>query len=158
VVALADLMAAYHLQTEAEKGSPVDRVDDLPDRYRAEVEDPRTAFRGQPVLLASVGPVAAGCVVVTAPRGGSCEIKRLWTAPAVRGRGVASGLVEAALAHAAEVGAGTVRLTVWHWRAGAIALYERLGFARVDSWEERDGLVCMQRRLRSEDLAEPAQV
>jgi len=38
-----------------------------------------------------------------------------------------------------------VRLSVWEWRAGAVALYERFGFVVTDSWDERDRLVCMAR-------------
>jgi putative acetyltransferase len=91
--------------------------------------------------------VEVGCVVVTGPVGGRSEVKRLWTEPAWRGRGVASGLLEAALAHAADNGVRTVRLSVWEWRTGAIALYERFGFTVTESWDERPGLVCMQRAL-----------
>ncbi|MGW0917222.1 GNAT family N-acetyltransferase [Streptomyces sp. NPDC002784] len=90
---------------------------------------------------------AVGCVVVTALLGGRSEIKRLWTNPAFRNRGVAAGLVSAAFAHAAESGISTVRLSVWKWRTGAIALYERLGFTIAESWEERDQLVCMERAV-----------
>jgi putative acetyltransferase len=144
---LAELLAAYHLQTEAEKGEPVVDVDGLPDRYRTEISDPRTAFADDVVLLALSGDTAVGCVVVTAPDGGRSAVKRLWTDPAFRSRGIASGLVGAALAHAAQSGVSTVRLSVWKWRAGAIALYERLGFTVVPSWEERDQLVCMERAV-----------
>lgn len=141
---LTALLAAYHLQTQAEKGEVVADVDRLPERYRAEVQDPRAAFADDAVLVASSGETVVGCLVVTAPVGGWCEIKRLWTAPEARGRGVASGLVNAALAHATDSGVRTVRLSVWQWRAGAIALYERLGFTVVDSWDERGQLVCME--------------
>lgn len=144
---LAELLAAYHLRTEAEKGETVANVDGLPDRYRAEILDPRAAFAGDVVLMALSGDTAVGCLVVTAPVGGRSEVKRLWTDPAFRGRGVASGLVGAALAHAAESGADTVRLSVWQWRTGAIALYERLGFTVAESWEEREQLVCMERAV-----------
>jgi putative acetyltransferase len=54
-------------------------------------------------------------------------------------------LLEAALAHAVENGVDTVRLSVWEWRTGAIALYERFGFTVTESWDKRDQLVCMQR-------------
>ncbi|MER6206613.1 GNAT family N-acetyltransferase [Streptomyces sp. NPDC001642] len=141
------LLAAYHLRTEAEKGEPVADVDGLPDRYRAEISDPRTAFLDDVVLVAVSGGTAVGCLVVTAPADGRTEIKRLWTEPAFRGRGVASDLLGAALADAAESGAGTVRLSVWKWRTGAIALYERFGFTVTESWDERDQLVCMERAL-----------
>ena len=88
-----------------------------------------------------------GCLVVTAPVDGRSEVKRLWTDPAFRGRGIASSLVGAALVCAAESGVGAVRLSVWKWRAGAIALYERLGFTVAESWDERDQLVCMERAV-----------
>lgn len=142
---LAELLAAYHLRTQAEKGEAVAGVEELPGRYRAEIADPRTAFAADTVLLAMSGDAAVGCLVVTAPAEGRSEVKRLWTAPEFRGLGIASRLVAAALAQAAESGTGAVRLSVWKWRAGAIALYERLGFARTDSWDERDLLVCMER-------------
>ncbi|GGY08114.1 GNAT family N-acetyltransferase [Streptomyces minutiscleroticus] len=143
----AELLEAYHLQTQAEKGETVAGVDELPNRYRAEILDPRVAFADDVVLLALSGDTAVGCLVVTAPVNGRSELKRLWTAPAFRGSGVASGLVGAALAHAAESGVSAVRLSVWRWRAGAIALYERLGFTVTESWDERDRLVCMERAV-----------
>ena len=144
---LAALLADYHLRTEAEKGAAVADVDGLPDRYRAEVSDPWTAFADDVVLVARVGDAAVGCLVVTAPADGRSEIKRLWTDPAFRGRGIASGLLGEAFAHAAEHGVDIVRLSVWQWRTGAIALYERLGFTVTESWDGRDQLVCMQRKL-----------
>ncbi|OIJ65290.1 GNAT family N-acetyltransferase [Streptomyces mangrovisoli] len=142
---LGALLAAYHLRTEAEKGVAVAEVDRLPDRYRAEIADPRAAFADDVVLTARSGDAAVGCLVVTAPVEGRSEIKRLWTDPAFRGRGIASELLGAALAHAAETGVGTVRLSVWNWRTGAIALYERFGFTVTGSWDDRDRLVCMER-------------
>ena len=144
---LAALLAAYHLRTEAEKGNAVAAVAGLPERYRAEALDPRAAFAGDDVLLALAGSAAVGCLVVTAPVGGRSEIKRLWTEPEFRGRGIASALLDAAFAQAAKRGAGVVRLSVWQWRTDAIALYERLGFGAAESWDERDRLVCLERAL-----------
>ncbi|MFJ2957878.1 GNAT family N-acetyltransferase [Streptomyces sp. NPDC087270] len=149
----AELLAAYHLRTQAEKGEAVAAVDDLPERYRAEIADPEAAFAADVVLLAlgggagNAGDAAVGCLVVTDPVEGGAEIKRLWTDPAYRGRGVASGLVRAALAWAARSGVGTLRLSVWEWRTDAIALYERLGFTVTASWDERERLVCMERAV-----------
>jgi hypothetical protein len=54
-----------------------------------------------------------------------------------------------ALTHAA--GVSTVAFAVWSWRTGALGLYEKLGFAVVDSWDERDDLVCMERAVRPTD-------
>ncbi|MFD8734049.1 GNAT family N-acetyltransferase [Streptomyces sp. NPDC059618] len=142
---LSALLTAYHLRTEAEKGAAVAGVEELPERYRAEISDPETAFADDAVLLAVIGDRTVGCLAVTAPADGICEVKRLWTDPAVRGRGIASGLLGAALARAAEWGASGVRLSVWSWRTGAIALYRRHGFTVTESWDERGQLVCMQR-------------
>ncbi|WP_189135955.1 GNAT family N-acetyltransferase [Wenjunlia tyrosinilytica] len=141
---LAGLLSAYHLQTEAEKGAAVADVAALPDRYRAEIVDPRAVFARDAVLVALRGEETAGCVVV-APAAGWTEIKRLWVTPPMRGQGVAAALVAAALKHAGKTGAGTVRLSVWNWRTDAIALYERFGFTVVGSWDTRDRLVCMER-------------
>ncbi|MET9689411.1 GNAT family N-acetyltransferase [Streptomyces sp. NPDC006514] len=144
---LAELLAAYHLRTQEEKGEAVAGVDGLPDRYRAEITDPQVAFAGDAVLLASIGDTVVGCLVVAAPVDGRSEVKRLWTAPEFRGLGIARRLVGAALTHAEESGLSAVRLSVWQWRAGAIALYERLGFTVTGSWDERDRLVCMERSV-----------
>ncbi|MEO6085325.1 MAG: hypothetical protein ABIQ18_19630, partial [Umezawaea sp.] len=73
----AGLLSAYHLRTEAEKGQAVADVDGLPDRYRAEVSDPRTAFADDVVLVALSGDTAVGCLVVSTPAVGQSEIKRL---------------------------------------------------------------------------------
>ncbi|MGW4878141.1 GNAT family N-acetyltransferase [Streptomyces sp. NPDC004262] len=145
---LAALLAAYHLQTQAEKGEAVAGVEELPPRYRVEIADPRAVFADHVVLLAFSRDTAAGCLVLTAPVDGRSEVKRLWTDPGFRGRGIASRLISTALVHAAESGVSTVQLSVWKWRTGAIALYKRLGFTVVtESWDERDQLVCMERSL-----------
>ena len=157
---VSDLLAAYHLRTEAEKGAAVADVAGLPDRYRTEILDPRTAFADDVVLVAlsdgrpdiassdgrggSAG-TAIGCLVLTAPVAGLSEIKRLWADPAFRGQGVGRRLVSAALTLGTELGADTIRLSVWAWRTEARALYERLGFTVTDSWDEREDLICMQR-------------
>lgn len=140
----AALLTAYHLRTEAEKGAPVTDVEGLPDRYRAKILDPQRAFADAVVLVALSGSAVVGCLVVTAPDGGRSEIKSLWTEPEFRGRGIASGLLGAALAHTAESGADTVRLSVGKSRTGSIALYERFGFTATVSWDDRDQLICME--------------
>ncbi len=138
---LPALLTGYHLATEAEKGAPVAAPADLPQRYRAEILDPDAAFADAVVLLAVRSATPAGCVVVTRTAAGA-ELKRLWVDPAHRGTGVAAALVTAALTH---VGDGPVRLSVWHWRSGALALYRRLGFAECPPWDPRPGLVCLRR-------------
>ncbi|MGW2839337.1 GNAT family N-acetyltransferase [Streptomyces sp. NPDC001493] len=144
---LTALLTAYHLRTEEEKGLGVTRPEDLPERYLSEIRSPDTAFAGDLVLLAVDDETAVGCAILTAPDDeGRAEIKRLWVGPAFRGGGVASCLLREALAAAEGNGVRTVRLSVWNWRAGAIALYVRHGFTAVESWEDRRELVCMEHR------------
>ena len=155
-VVVSAAVGAYLRQTEAEKrreglAPRHDGGDALPGRYRAEVDDPAAAYAGFPVLLADVDQVTMG-VVVLARLDGAAEIKRLWAAPAARGRGIGSALLDAAVA-AAE---GPVRLSVWDWRAAAVRLYESRGFVRVPSWDGRDRLICMMRQDRWRPAADQA--
>lgn len=140
---------AYLEQTGLEKNqhipSPVrDTAALLPDRYLREVEDPALAYAEHRVLVAQLDGSVVG-VVVLSERDGIAEIKRLWAVPAVRGRGVGSALLDAALRGAVGLGAREVRLSVWDWREGAVRLYESRGFERVPSWDERERLICMVR-------------
>ncbi|MFI8519634.1 GNAT family N-acetyltransferase [Streptomyces sp. NPDC085481] len=142
---LPALLAAYHLATEAEKGRPVPGPAGLPDGYRAEAEDPAAAFAADTVLLATATGAhrPAACAVLTADG----EIKRLWVEPAARGNGLAAALVTEAVRRADEAGVPAVRLSVWRWREPALALYRRLGFESVASWDPRPELLCLERRL-----------
>lgn len=142
---LAELLTSYHLSTQAEKGEPVATAQHLPKRYLHEIHNPQVAFADDVVRIAVSNDTAIGCLVLTASSKGAAEIKRLWTDPAFRGRGVAARLISAALDEQAKHGPGTVRLSVWAWRTGALALYRRMGFAVVPSWDERDQLICLQR-------------
>ncbi len=140
---LTALLTDYHLQTEAEKGVPVTSVDALPEKYFAEVTDPQTAFASDEVLIARHSGHAAGCLVLTTQADRGLEIKRLWTDPKYRGRQVATSLLEAARHHAVRTEAETIRLSVWEWRAGAIALYKKTGFIETSTWDDRDHLIGM---------------
>ncbi|GLK18913.1 GNAT family N-acetyltransferase [Herbiconiux flava] len=154
--AVAAMVLRYHQQTESEKGS---RAVELPGRYRSEAEDPAAAFAGSTVLLArgraadradeaaageTSREASLGMLVLTPAISGWHEVKRLWVQPEARGRGAARHLLVEATHRAAADGCG-LRLSVWEWRTTAIALYERLGFGRVASWDPRAGLVCLER-------------
>lgn len=146
-LAVSAAVDAYLRRTEFEKaqqeGSEPDPDAPLPDRYRREVDDPSAAYAGCRVLVAEVDGRVVG-VVVLSVQDDSAEIKRLWTVPEVRGRGVGSALLDAAVAAAIEDGA-EVRLSVWDWRVGAMRLYASRGFEPVRSWDDRERLVCMVR-------------
>ncbi|KJL22574.1 Mycothiol acetyltransferase [Microbacterium oxydans] len=139
---------AYLLQTEREKsqqegGSEPDPSGALPERYRCEVDDPSAAYAGHRVRVAQLGESVVG-VVVLSVSDDVAEIKRLWAVPEVRGRGVGSALLDAALHDARDLGTARVRLSVWDWRTGPVRLYESRGFQRVPSWDDRERLVCME--------------
>lgn len=146
---VGSLVRAYLLQTETEKvehdtAESSSSMGMLPSGYEREVADPRSAYAECTTLIAEVDERAAGVAVVRIT-GGDAEIKRLWADPDVRGRGVGSALLDAALS----LTDGSVRLSVWEWRTAAIRLYESRGFGRVASWDDRRGLVCMVRPSRS---------
>ncbi len=65
----------------------------------------------------------------------------LWRAGLSRGT---KEKVAEQLGDAAGAALDKVRLSVWKWRAGAITLYERLGFTVADAGEERGRLVCAE--------------
>jgi len=139
--AVGRLIGTYLLQTEHEKcehlggGSPA-----ISAAHEREAADPGGVHAGSAVLLAEVDGVPSGVVVV---RTSACELKRFWTVPEARGLGVGTALLDAAI----ELCDGDARLSVWEWRAPALRLYESRGFVRVDSWEDRAGLVCMIRAV-----------
>ncbi|MYS12255.1 GNAT family N-acetyltransferase, partial [Streptomyces sp. SID6041] len=158
---LPDLLGAYHLANQAEKGTPAAAVAGLPAVYRGEVDDPAVAFTADTVLLATPPghDLPAACVVLKAAHGDRApEIKRLWVAPEARRQGLARALMAEALRRAAASGAPAVRLTVWNWRQEPLALYRSLGFETVASWDERPDLLCLEKPLRDrpERAARPA--
>jgi ribosomal protein S18 acetylase RimI-like enzyme len=59
-----------------------------------------------------------------------CYLEEVYVVPARRRRGIGRALVEAALGHARERGAGHAYLGTGEDDLGAQALYERLGFSR----------------------------
>lgn len=59
------------------------------------------------------------------------EIKQLYTAPGLTGKGIGAALIDWALAEAREYGADAVQLSVWSGNADAQRFYARYGFVRV---------------------------
>ncbi|GHG47622.1 hypothetical protein GCM10011331_08600 [Flavimobilis marinus] len=112
----------------------------LPERYRPEVEHPRRAYRNAVVHVAELAGRLVG-VVVGQRAGDAWEIKRLWVDPEARGLGAGVALLDAAVRGQDR----PVRLTVWEWRTGALALYRSRGFSVIPSWDGRTGLVCLER-------------
>lgn len=86
----------------------------------------------QVVAVDVTGEVVGWCDLVRDPRDGFAHGWRLGMGllPSVRGRGIGRRLAQAAIASAVEHGAERIELEVFASNARAIALYERLGFAR----------------------------
>ena len=78
---------------------------------------------------------AAGAIVGSAglqpESGGDCELRKMYLAPAVRGRGLGRRLLELAVARAGELGFRRVTLGTASVLQPAIRLYERAGFEPI---------------------------
>jgi putative acetyltransferase len=86
---------------------------------------------GGRLLLAFDGEALAGCGAMRPLAPGVAELKRIWTRPAHRGRGVARAVTEALLAAARAEGYRAVRLDTLGSMGPARALYASLGFAEI---------------------------
>jgi len=101
------------------------------------------------VALADGAPV--GCGAVRLGDDGAAELKRMYVKPDHRGAGVGRALVEALEGAARELGATRVVLETGIHQHPALALYERLGYARIPVFGEYlrspDTSVCMGKNL-----------
>ncbi len=82
-------------------------------------------------LIARVDGTAVGCAGIRRLTDGIAELKRMFVRPAARAHGVGRALAEAALSAARELGYERLRLDTTAEMTGAIAVYERLGFAPI---------------------------
>ena len=70
-------------------------------------------------------------ILYTPPREGVLEVDQLAVAPAARGKGVGTMLLEAAEVKARAMGVGKMALSVISENTGAIRLYERVGYVKT---------------------------
>lgn len=130
-------------------------LQDLADRYGGpdpfppsplDLAPPRGTFL---VAYLDAEPVACGGIKPHTDTG-SVELKRMYTRPGVRRRGVARRLLERLERAASELGYDRIVLETGTKQPEAIALYERLGYARCEpfgQYKDYPDSRCYEKRL-----------
>jgi ribosomal protein S18 acetylase RimI-like enzyme len=91
-------------------------------------------------------PVACGAVKLSDPD--AAEIKRMWVAPEVRGRGLGGRVLDALEARAVAAGKSLARLETNRSLVEAVAMYRRRGYREVPAFnDERYGDHWFEKRL-----------
>jgi len=110
-----------------------------------EIAEGRGAF-----LVARVGGEPGGCGAVRRVDAGTGEIKRMYVAGALRGRGVGDRLLAALEEEARRLSIGRLVLETGTRQTAALGLYRAAGYAEIPAFGEYIGSplsVCMAKRL-----------
>lgn len=114
---------------------------DLPGEY---------APPGGRLFLALENDQVAGCVAIRKIGADSCEMKRFYVRPALRGQGLGRTLAEKIIEAAREIGYARMRLdTLPRRMAPAIATYRSLGFKTIEPYYDNpiEGVVFLELEL-----------
>jgi ribosomal protein S18 acetylase RimI-like enzyme len=90
--------------------------------------------KGVLLLARGTDGTALGCVGLRPLEDARCEMKRLYVAPEGRGLGLGKALAERVVDEARQIGYREMRLDTLPSLMAAIALYERMGFARIAAY------------------------
>ena len=90
-----------------------------------------------------------GCVGCRPLQGMTCEMKRLYVRPEARGTGIGEALARAIVDEARRLGYEAMRLDSLPFMEKAVALYERLGFHKIEPYRHNpiEGSVFMELKL-----------
>lgn len=130
-----DLAAIVAMLADDPLGAARERPGDPPAACYADAFAAMDADPNQELLVVDAAGAAAGYLELSFVQGLSrqgmlrAQIETVRVAARLRGRGVGRRLFEAAIARAAERGAGLVQLTTDKSRPDALRFYEQLGFA-----------------------------
>jgi putative acetyltransferase len=86
------------------------------------------------LLLAQSDGAVIGCVALREWEEGSCEMKRLYVRPGFREQGIGKLLATEVIAQAKQIRYRSMRLDTLASMKAAIALYESLGFRRIEAY------------------------
>ena len=111
----------------------------------AEVAEGRGAF-----VVACIGGEPGGCGAIRRIDAGTGEIKRMYVAPSLRGRGIGVHLLATLEAEARRLGLSRIVLESGTRQPEALGLYRRAGYVEIPAFGEYVGSplsVCMEKRL-----------
>ncbi|GAB3275005.1 hypothetical protein GCM10027347_48200 [Larkinella harenae] len=119
--------------------------------YQAQYDGFNQVDASARVVVASADdqPVGCGCFRPMTDMG-CAEIKRMFVDPAFRGRGFAKRVLQELENWAKEQGYTTLKLETGNKQPEAIALYEKVGYCRIENYGPYVGLsasVCMEKLL-----------
>ncbi len=145
------------IKTDSSNADFIKLVKEL-DTYLAEVDGEDHAFYDQfnkihalkHVIVAYENEVAAGCGAMKEILSGVMEIKRMYTSPSQRGKGIASRILAALEKEAKEINMKKCLLETGIRQAEAIALYKKLGYNLVENYGQYAGVetsLCFEKML-----------
>ena len=123
-------LKAYYAELDARFGGGFD-VSLSRDPEAVDMISPRGAF-----FVALDGAAPLGCAGFKGHDGAWAEVKRLWVAPAARGRGLATALMAEIETAARAMAIPLLRLDTNSALPEAAALYDRLGWTRIDRFSD----------------------
>ncbi|MDR3714614.1 MAG: GNAT family N-acetyltransferase [Puia sp.] len=147
-------------RTDSEDSDFIELVRHL-DAYLAEVDGNEHAFYAQLNKIDKIRhaivayedgrPVGCGAIREYEPR--AMEVKRMYTAPESRGKGIAARVLAGLEKWAAEMSYSKCILETGKRQPVAIALYERSGYRLIPNFGKYEGVensVCFEKEIRKE--------